>query len=507
MGGYIAGRQHLQGLPDPALPDVALLDVAAAGRRGRLHRRDRRARAASPSASSGCGTTRASSRPACSELGFDTGISETPITPVMAGDEAKAQQLAARLFERGVFATSVVFPTVALGKARVRTIVTSEHTRDELQTCLDAFAHGRPRAAADLSAPSATRSAGSASTSARRSSTRRASGASGRTCWASAADLHGRVRRRASRAAASTSDVFDDRRPARLARASAAAFEAAYGGFQDERPLSRRAARARRRCATPATAWRSSPTSRAERTAELRALGVDAEVMAMSDELGVAQARRPSSSRSALELMGDPTRPTWPTSAIGSTTTSGPPPRPGMRAVWLRRGPWALLVHADRRRQATLVVDSLDELVERIERLVGRVKLTVVGCAPAYTRRPGQRVVVLPGRARRRRRSCSISARARSPSCGATVARRRSTPSSISHLHADHNVDLVPLRHWVRTRTSGYGPALYRARPSCASRFDALPADADFLSRLRRRARSAPGPVRGRRPDDRGAAA
>src|SRR5437762_1273791 len=53
---------------------------------------------------------------ALQELGFDTGISETPITPVMAGDEANAQQLAARLFEEAVFATSVVFPTAALGK-------------------------------------------------------------------------------------------------------------------------------------------------------------------------------------------------------------------------------------------------------------------------------------------------------------------------------------------------------------------------------------------------------
>jgi glycine C-acetyltransferase len=76
---------------------------------------------------------------ALKELGFDTGVSETPITPVIAGDESKAQQLAARLFEEGIFATSVVFPTVALGKARVRTIVTSEHTRDDLQTCIDAF--------------------------------------------------------------------------------------------------------------------------------------------------------------------------------------------------------------------------------------------------------------------------------------------------------------------------------------------------------------------------------
>ena len=73
------------------------------------------------------------------DLGFDTGVSETPITPVMAGEASLAQRLAERLFEEGVFATSVVYPTVPLGKARVRTIVTSEHTRDDLQACIDAF--------------------------------------------------------------------------------------------------------------------------------------------------------------------------------------------------------------------------------------------------------------------------------------------------------------------------------------------------------------------------------
>jgi glycine C-acetyltransferase len=77
---------------------------------------------------------------ALQELGFDTGVSETPITPVIAGDESKAQELARRLFDEGIFATSVVFPTVALGKARVRTIVTSEHSPEDLQACIDAFA-------------------------------------------------------------------------------------------------------------------------------------------------------------------------------------------------------------------------------------------------------------------------------------------------------------------------------------------------------------------------------
>jgi glycine C-acetyltransferase len=73
-------------------------------------------------------------------LGFDTGISETPITPIIVGDSERAGRLSTRLMELGVFAQAVVFPTVALDRARIRTIVSSEHTRDDLQACLDAFA-------------------------------------------------------------------------------------------------------------------------------------------------------------------------------------------------------------------------------------------------------------------------------------------------------------------------------------------------------------------------------
>jgi len=72
-------------------------------------------------------------------LGFDTGISETPITPVIVGDEAKAMQLSDRLFDFGVFALGIAFPTVPRGKARVRTIVTAGHTREHLERALDAF--------------------------------------------------------------------------------------------------------------------------------------------------------------------------------------------------------------------------------------------------------------------------------------------------------------------------------------------------------------------------------
>jgi glycine C-acetyltransferase len=73
-------------------------------------------------------------------LGFDTGISETPITPVIVGTAEVAQRMSGRLFEEGIFATSVVYPTVPLDKARIRTIVSSEHTLEQLETALDAFA-------------------------------------------------------------------------------------------------------------------------------------------------------------------------------------------------------------------------------------------------------------------------------------------------------------------------------------------------------------------------------
>jgi glycine C-acetyltransferase len=71
--------------------------------------------------------------------GFDTGLSESPITPVIAGDSAKANKLSDRLFEEGVFAQAIGYPTVARDKARVRTIVTATHTREDLQYALDAF--------------------------------------------------------------------------------------------------------------------------------------------------------------------------------------------------------------------------------------------------------------------------------------------------------------------------------------------------------------------------------
>jgi glycine C-acetyltransferase len=72
-------------------------------------------------------------------LGFDTGQSETPITPVIVGAGALAHRFSDRLFDEGVFAMGIGFPTVPEDKSRVRTIVTAEHSRDELDTCLDVF--------------------------------------------------------------------------------------------------------------------------------------------------------------------------------------------------------------------------------------------------------------------------------------------------------------------------------------------------------------------------------
>ncbi len=72
-------------------------------------------------------------------LGFDIGRSETPITPVMLGDSETAIRFSDRLFAEGVFGTSVVFPTVALDRARIRTIVTAAHTDDMLDEAVAAF--------------------------------------------------------------------------------------------------------------------------------------------------------------------------------------------------------------------------------------------------------------------------------------------------------------------------------------------------------------------------------
>jgi len=73
------------------------------------------------------------------KLGFNTGLSETPITPVMVGDAALAHQFSRELFQAGLLALGIGYPTVPVGKARLRTIVTATHTQDELSRALEIF--------------------------------------------------------------------------------------------------------------------------------------------------------------------------------------------------------------------------------------------------------------------------------------------------------------------------------------------------------------------------------
>ncbi len=146
QGGRRPGRLRRRATAPARLPDPAL--AAASCSRPRSRRplpqpASPRSTCSSrnPSGSSGCGTTPASSSAACRSS------ASTPASPRRRSRRSSwaigrrgAADDAARLFELGIFATAVVYPTVALDKARIRTIVSSEHARDDLQACLDAFA-------------------------------------------------------------------------------------------------------------------------------------------------------------------------------------------------------------------------------------------------------------------------------------------------------------------------------------------------------------------------------
>ncbi|AMK72333.1 MULTISPECIES: glycine C-acetyltransferase [Bacillus] len=71
------------------------------------------------------------------KMGLTLTESQTPILPILIGDEGVAKQFSDQLLSHGVFAQSIIFPTVAKGKARIRTIITAEHTKDELDQALD----------------------------------------------------------------------------------------------------------------------------------------------------------------------------------------------------------------------------------------------------------------------------------------------------------------------------------------------------------------------------------
>ncbi|MGE5560087.1 MAG: glycine C-acetyltransferase [Chloroflexota bacterium] len=74
------------------------------------------------------------------QLGFDTGKSETPITPVMVGDAIKAKELSKGLFEEGVFAMAIAYPTVPQGKARIRVMISASHEHKDLDFAAEKFA-------------------------------------------------------------------------------------------------------------------------------------------------------------------------------------------------------------------------------------------------------------------------------------------------------------------------------------------------------------------------------
>ena len=73
-------------------------------------------------------------------LGFDTGQSVTPITPIMLGEAPLAQQFSRALFEEGIFAMALGFPTVPRGKARIRVMISAAHTPTDLEQGLETFA-------------------------------------------------------------------------------------------------------------------------------------------------------------------------------------------------------------------------------------------------------------------------------------------------------------------------------------------------------------------------------
>ncbi len=138
LGGYVAGSQDLRDiLVQRARPFLFSTShppaVAAACREAIAVMEEETWRMDRLWAS----TTRFKSELA--RLGFDTGRSQTPITPIIVGDSELANRFSSELFEAGVFATSVVFPTVSLDQARLRTIVTAALSDEHLYRALDAF--------------------------------------------------------------------------------------------------------------------------------------------------------------------------------------------------------------------------------------------------------------------------------------------------------------------------------------------------------------------------------
>jgi HAD superfamily hydrolase (TIGR01662 family) len=143
-----------------------------------------------------------------------------------------------------------------------------------------------------------------------------------------------------------------------------ASVEGGYGGFQphDLYPDALRAIEGLRAAGYRVAIVANQPSARAD---ELRAIGVDAEVMAMSETMAVSKPSAAFFDR-ALELMGSPHP--GDVAYVGDRIDNDvrPASAAGMRAVWIRRGPWGVIQRAGDGPQPALTVDSLDELVERI---------------------------------------------------------------------------------------------------------------------------------------------
>ena len=144
-----------------------------------------------------------------------------------------------------------------------------------------------------------------------------------------------------------------------------ASVEGAYGGFTEDDlyPDALRAIAALRERSHRIAIVANQPASRAD---ELRAIGVEAEVLVMSEALGVAKPA-PAFFARALELMGSPEP--GDVAYVGDRVDNDllPALAAGMRAVWIRRGPWGVIQHPPDGTRPALTVDTLDELVERID--------------------------------------------------------------------------------------------------------------------------------------------
>jgi HAD superfamily hydrolase (TIGR01549 family) len=144
-----------------------------------------------------------------------------------------------------------------------------------------------------------------------------------------------------------------------------ASVEGAYGGFvaEDLYPDALPTLAALRERGHRIAVVANQPASRAD---ELRAIGVEAEVLVMSEQLGVAKPA-PAFFARALELMGSPEP--GDVAYVGDRVDNDllPAMAAGMRAVWIRRGPWGVIQHPPDGTRPALTVDTLDELVKRID--------------------------------------------------------------------------------------------------------------------------------------------